>query len=639
MLKHLPCPAGKSCTAFKCLFHHGGEDKPTEPSDQNARERQTAASESQDTPRKRMKLTADSSSLFATGSSKQAEPGATEPQAITGMGTLEAKAPSTLKMAISSSTLKHKAPTARSAVTNKGPSVASPKPANAGLGETSSKASPATKPLAKATPKKPETLNPRHLQKAPATHEVRTKLVKALHEQYARLNNELKKDVKDEDARLVMSDQELIVKALDDEQDTAMKKPTLYGNSCKNRILNYKRMSVAKWKEERAASLKAEDGEILEPEEIHKVIETGLTPQQEVDFLPRLVWSLQGLERYGYVSSIPKGEGVKKAKQAVEASGNVEVCDRCNRRFSVFPGRREEDGALTSNGPCVHHPGKTYYLDRRPGDRGKSERRHRCCEQSVGDSDGCTTSSSHVFKTTDANRLASVLNFAETPPNPSVPKDRAVCFDCEMGYTVYGMELIRLTAVSWPSGDELLDILVFPVGEYIDLNTRYSGVRPEDMVQAERWKPGDDASPTIIPSGDPSKPPQRKLKIVSSPKEARDLLFNLISPDTPLIGHGIENDLNAVRIIHPSVVDTVLLYPHKRGLPIRNGLKYLMERELDRKIQIDNSKDQDKVQGHDSAEDARAAGELVRLKIRNEWKSLQLKGWKLEDGVIKAPDN
>ncbi len=36
------------------------------------------------------------------------------------------------------------------------------------------------------------------------------------------------------------------------------------------------------------------------------------------------------------------------------------------------------------------------------------------------------------------------------------------------------------------------------------------------------------------------------MQIVSSPVVARDLLFSLISPDTPLIGHGLENDLNAI---------------------------------------------------------------------------------------------
>ena len=238
---------------------------------------------------------------------------------------------------------------------------------------------------------------------------------------------------------------------------------------------------------------------------------------------------------------------------------------------------------------------------------------------------GCTTTATHVFKTTDPKRLAGVLNFAATPPNPAVPADRAVSFDCEMGYTVRGLELIRLTAVTWPDGADLIDVLVRPVGEILDLNTRYSGVRPEDMVKAELLGPGEDPRPAFAPApatngdADPTNPPpapRRILKLVPSPRAARDLLFSVIAPTTPLIGHGTENDLHAVRVVHPTVGDTALLYPHRRGLPARNGLKQLTETHLGRRIQLDHPapKTDDpsappEPLGHDSAEDARAAGE------------------------------
>ncbi len=467
-------------------------------------------------------------------------------------------------------------------------------------------------------------------------------LVKALHEQYVRLNNELK-GAPNNGRRLVLTDQELIVKVLDEEEDTAIKKSEVYSNSMKNRIMTYKRMPVTQWKEERAKVIQEANGQNgKEKPDPSQPIVTGLTSSQEVEFTKRLTWNLDGLQCYNYVTSIPSEEEIRDAKEAVEASGNTETCDRCTRRFQVFPGRRQEDGALASNGSCTYHPGKIYYGDRPVGSKSQGQRKYRCCHQNVEDRDsiGCTTASTHVFKTTDPKRLATILNFAETPPNPGVPTGRAICFDCEMGYTVYGLELIRVTAVSWPNGEELMDILVQPVGETLDLNTRYSGVRPDDMVNAERWKPGDELKATVIPSPDPSKPPKRKLKLVSSPKAARDLLFSLMGPDTPLIGHGIENDLNAMRIIHPTVIDTVFLYPHKRGLPMRNGLKYLMETHLGRKIQLDITDDDGVPEGHDSAEDARAAGDLVRLKVRDEWRKMQLKGWTMSaSGELVSPNH
>jgi RNA exonuclease 1 len=646
MLKHLPCPAGKSCTAFQCLFKHEGEDKSDEvakePDQPSADKKKSPTSEGDGSPRKRLKLDAGSSHDQEAPSQQPASQPLDKPpttatggvnhhiETVSNMPEINTETNSIL------TNQKPPPPTQRTpkiAAVSTAYHTATPPASSVKL----SVASPAQVPP-KAAPKKPETLTPRHLKIPPAKYDIRWRLIKFLHEQYTRLNNELRKAIKDDETALVMSDQELIVRTLDEEESIAIKKTPIYGNVLKNRITSYKKMLVAQWKEERTEAVKKARGEVNTPAKAHQLIDTGLSPIQEVDFLHRLSSDLKGLERYGYIATVPKDEDIEKAKQAVEASGNIEICDRCTRRFTVFPGRREEDGALTSGGPCLHHPGKAYFLDRAPGDKSVSPKKWRCCQQLVGDTDGCTTGKDHVFKITDPSRLGSILQFAETPANPNAPIDRAVGFDCEMGYTVYGLELIRLTAVSWPSGDELLDILVYPVGEHIDLNTRFSGVRPEDMAGAKRWKPGDDASPTIIPSTDPSIPPQRKLKLVHSPKAARDLLFSLISPDTPLIGHGLENDLNSMRIVHPVIVDTVLLFPHKRGLPIRNGLKWLMEAMLDRKIQM-NTEDDEK-QGHDSAEDARAAGELVRLKVKDEWRKMQMQGWTIgEDGSLQPPDS
>lgn len=532
----------------------------------------------------------------------------------------------------------------RTAVKVAGQNNGSPSQAH---GSSSSSTSPSTgqtrkiaKPVAKTPPQKPEALNPRLLKRSPSQHDTRLKLVKALHEQYTRLNSELKKEVKGKESkRLVLSDQELIVKTLDDEQEIAIKRYAIYGNAIRNKIMAVKKMNVAQWKQERMEATKTaeeEDAENAPP--APEPIVTGLTVAQEIDFLHRLVWPLEGLTSFGYVASPSSDDDIKKARESVEISGNVEVCDRCTRRFQVFPGRRKEDGALTSNGSCTYHPGKIYYGERIPILGAQAQKKYRCCHRNVDDeSGGCTTAPTHVFKTTDPHRLASLLNFAHTPANPDVPADRAVGFDCEMGYTSKGLELIRMTLVSWPGGEKLLDILVQPFGEILDLNTRFSGVTPEDMVSAERWKPGDDHQPTAGPSGDPAKPSAHKgqLKIAPSPKAARDLLFSLISTDTPFIGHGLENDLNAARLIHPTCIDTVLLYPHKRGLPVRNGLRYLMDALLDRKIQVVT--DDDQPEGHDSAEDARAAGELVRLKIRDEWKDRRMKGWTVEDGKVVPP--
>ena len=131
----------------------------------------------------------------------------------------------------------------------------------------------------------------------------------------------------------------------------------------------------------------------------------------------------------------------------------------------------------------------------------------------------------------------------------------------------------------------------------------------------------------------------KDIPIVSSPAEARKLLYQYITPSTPIIGHGLENDLNALRLIHPTLIDTILLYPHRAGLPIRHGLKALMMQRLGRSIQTANDTASAGVEGgHDSKEDAIAAGELVRLKVKMEWEKLKGQGWTIDsEGTLFEP--
>lgn len=664
-LRQMPCPKGVACTAFQCLFQHN--DKPLD-TVKDAEYDPTLPltvsidlEEQQEIPRKRQIITAlDSTSdeNLAIKRLKTTQEGKRATSQVLSSGDPVRLA--TRDKPVSPPPLirgpRHN--TASPALQDKTAASHSLKQAASSTQASGvpGKPSPVPKPTPHS-PRKAETLNPRHIPKAPAQHELRLKLVKALYEQYKRLNGELKADANDEEAKLVLTDQQLIVRTLDEEQEIATTKSSVYGNSIKNKIMQYKRMDVTKWKEERQKTMKAlapTQGQ-QKPDPSEPIV-TGLSPVQEVRFLSRIITPLDDLTKFGYVSTKPSESDIDAIERSVKACGNTELCDRnnCGRRFQVFPGRREEDGALTTNGSCMHHPGKVYTTERSALDRlSKAQRRYRCCHTSVDDGDtaekGCTTAPTHVFKASDPKRLASVLQFAQTPANDAVPADRAIAFDCEMGYTVYGMELIRLTVVSWPGGEELLDVLVQPYGEVLDLNTRYSGVRLEDMATAIRWRPGDDHRPTPISSSSlstQSQQQQRKLKIVPSPEAARSLMFSLISPSTPVIGHALENDLNAVRMIHPTVVDTVLLYPHKRGaLPLRYGLKYLMDVHLGRKIQTASDSnanaggDNGHAVGHDSAEDARAAGDLVQLRVKEEWKKMKAGGWTLDEktGEFVAP--
>jgi tetratricopeptide (TPR) repeat protein len=103
-----------------------------------------------------------------------------------------------------------------------------------------------------ATPRKPETLNPRPLRSAaPAAYDVRYKALNLLHDQLHRLNEELKKGVNDVERILVLSPQKLVWLALDEEQKVATENPSIYATAIENRIITYRQMTPDQWLDER----------------------------------------------------------------------------------------------------------------------------------------------------------------------------------------------------------------------------------------------------------------------------------------------------------------------------------------------------------------------------------------------------
>lgn len=74
-----------------------------------------------------------------------------------------------------------------------------------------------------------------------------------------------------------------------------------------------------------------------------------------------------------------------------------------------------------------------------------------------------------------------------------------------------------------------------------------------------------------------------------------------------VVGHSLENDLRAMRMIHHRVADTALLFADDRGTSYKPSLRHLAERHLKIQIQQDS---------HDSETDAVTALRLLELKQR-----------------------
>lgn len=90
-------------------------------------------------------------------------------------------------------------------------------------------------------------------------------------------------------------------------------------------------------------------------------------------------------------------------------------------------------------------------------------------------------------------------------------------------------------------------------------------------------------------------------------------LVEILHPRTILVGHSLNSDLNALKITHPYIVDTAIIYPHPRGPPLKSALKYLAQKYLNREIQKGHGTTGPGA-GHDSIEDARTCLDLVKQK-------------------------
>ena len=97
--------------------------------------------------------------------------------------------------------------------------------------------------------------------------------------------------------------------------------------------------------------------------------------------------------------------------------------------------------------------------------------------------------------------------------------------------------------------------------------------------------------------------------VTTNLSDIQSRLLTLLTPNTILLGHSLNADLDALKLTHPFIIDTSLLYPHPRGPPLKSSLKFLAQKYLSREIQKGHGS-----MGHDSIEDARACLDLVKQK-------------------------
>lgn len=293
--------------------------------------------------------------------------------------------------------------------------------------------------------------------------------------------------------------------------------------------------------------------------------------------LSRYILTEEQLQENGYPRPDPENSSAAKVYTTSQQEQNSaklktyeKICVRCGKRFMVYP-----NGTYAHKEECIHHWGKAW----KKKIAGYIETRYTCCQGDLG-AEGCQVAKYHVH---ESNKWENRMGYLRTHPCSPVPDgDYGVyAMDCEMVYTQGGQELARVTVTDCEN-NSVYETLVRPDRKVIDYNTRFSGITAEDM---------DGVTTTI--------------------RDVQAVLLSLFTEKTILIGHSLESDLVAVKIIHDTVVDTAVVFPHRLGPPYKRALKTLMAEYLKKIIQDD-------VGGHDSQEDAISCMELMQWRVKED---------------------
>lgn len=125
--------------------------------------------------------------------------------------------------------------------------------------------------------------------------------------------------------------------------------------------------------------------------------------------------------------------------------------------------------------------------------------------------------------------------------------------------------------------------------------------------------------------------------VTTTLQDIQKKLLEILHPRTVLIGHSLNSDLTAIKITHPYIIDTAIIYPHPRGPPLKSSLKWLAQKYLNREVQKGHGSSGPGA-GHDSVEDSRTVLDLVKQKCEKgkEWGTSDSQGENIFKRVARA---
>ena len=286
------------------------------------------------------------------------------------------------------------------------------------------------------------------------------------------------------------------------------------------------------------------------------------TRAKAIESLKSLLLDRNLLEKHGYIMDRYAVDPTTDSS-ATDTTGKYVECCRCRTKF--------EKARILESTLCTYHPAKRVF------NKETKTYTYPCCGETSDSASfrrlGCCQFHHHVFKANTYFELRSISEFLKTSVIEG--NENVLALDCEMAYTSEGFEMVRLTIVDFFTSRVLFDSIVRPFGEVVDLNSQFSGIHEIDPLYSLSYN---ECMETVL---------------------SRDL----INRNSILIGHGLENDLNVMRIIHDKVIDTAILYSKGR---LKTSLKNLAFEVLSTRIQEGE---------HDSSQDAIATMNVVKKKL------------------------
>lgn len=158
-------------------------------------------------------------------------------------------------------------------------------------------------------------------------------------------------------------------------------------------------------------------------------------------------------------------------------------------------------------------------------------------------------------------------------------KSPMFALDCEMCRTSAGVnELTRISIIN-ENHESIYETLVCPQNKIVDYLTQYSGITPEMMKNVTKTLP-----------------------------QVQDDVRRLLPADGILVGQSLQSDLMAMRMMHPYVIDTSVIFNISGDRRRKSKLQALASEFLGETIQKNPL-------GHDSIEDCSASLKLTKLKL------------------------